>query len=163
MRLRTFFSFLLLFFFTFSLQAQEKKNPFLAEWDDSIQKVHPGQNYELKVKFTVPEGFYLYKDKTEINPNVLTALELVKKTFPAGKLKLDPFIKKEVEVYLHSFEVNVLFKVAKNATPGRQTLEGEIKYQGCSQDFCYRPMKTSLLVPIEVLPAVASVEKKKMK
>ncbi|MFO1518955.1 MAG: cytochrome c biogenesis protein CcdA [bacterium] len=150
-----------IFFFLFSLgaHAQERKNPFSVEWDDSIQKLKPGQNYELKLKFHVPEGHYLYQDKTELNFTNEADLKLVKKTLPPAKRKIDPFLKKEVEVYLHDFEVTVLFKVPASISLGRKTLEGEIRYQGCSQDFCYRPVKVPLLVPLDVAVQKAAEEK----
>ncbi len=147
-----FYSFLLFFQFVIgaNLQAQERKNPFLVEWDDAIQRLSPGDTYALKVKFQVPDHHYLYADKTLITINGLAGLQIIDKKIPAGQMKLDPFSKKEENVYLNDIEIVYNYKVPTNIEEGRKTLEGEIRYQGCSADFCYRPMKVNLLVPLEI-------------
>jgi len=133
-----------------SLAAQDRKNPFSAQWDDSIQTLNPGTNYILKVKFNVPKGHYLYKDKTDVSLSTLADLTELRKIFPPAKLKMDPFLKKEVEIYQKDFEVELQLKVPSSIPLGRRTLEGEVRYQGCSSEFCYRLVKTPLLVPLNI-------------
>jgi thiol:disulfide interchange protein DsbD len=137
--------------FAIPLFGQDRKNPFNAEWDDSVQQLKPGENYTLKVKFHVPEGYYLYQDKTEVSLTQLADLTEVKKVIPPAKTKMDPFLKKEVQIYLHDFEIELVLKVPPKMELGRKTLEGEVRYQGCSTEFCYRPMKTSLMIPLEIV------------
>jgi thiol:disulfide interchange protein DsbD len=137
--------------FSRPLLGQDRKNPFSADWDDSIQKLKPGERYTLTVKFHVPDGYYLYQDKTDVSLTQLADLTQVKKVTPPAKTKVDPFLKKEVQIYLHDFEISLLLKVPPKMELGRRTLEGEVHYQGCSPDFCYRPMKTPLMIPIEII------------
>src|SRR4030095_15455763 len=130
--------------------AQEKKNPFSVEWDDSIQNLKPGGTYELKVKFKVPPEHYLYVDKTEVSLTLPPGFQLLRKDMPPGETKFDTFLKKESKVYLKDFEIRQTIQVPAKLPDGRLTLEGEVRYQGCSHDFCYRPMKAALLIPFKV-------------
>ncbi|MBF0492509.1 MAG: sulfite exporter TauE/SafE family protein [Deltaproteobacteria bacterium] len=153
MKMRIFFYGFVLFLqllFCVSGFSQESKNPFLVTWDDSIQHLSPGDSYDLKIKFHIPEQHHLYVEKTQVNVTGLAGLQEVGKKIPAGVKQQDPFTKKEEQVYLSDFEVVYHFKVPANADLGRKTLEGEIRYQGCSADLCYRPMKLNLLVPLEI-------------
>jgi thiol:disulfide interchange protein DsbD len=153
MKKRKVFWIYLLFLLIFPsvTHGQEKKNPFSVEWDDSIQKIKPGDTYELKVNFHVPEGNFLYQDKTDVHLTNLAGLEEIKKNIPKAEKKFDSFMKKEMEVYLHDFQISLLLKIPPQLPSGRQTLEGEITYQGCSGDFCYRPMKATLLIPLDIV------------
>jgi|GEM_PF-1137231 len=132
------------------LRASDRQNPFSVEWDDSIQNLKPGDTYELKVKFKVPLGHYLYGGKTGVTLKLPEGFQLLRKEIPAPEKKFDPFLKKEAEVFLKDFEIRQFIKVPKDLPNGRVTLEGEVKYQGCSADFCYRPMTTALLVPLQI-------------
>ncbi len=130
---------------------QERKNPFIAEWDDSIQQLKPGDPYSLTVKVSVPEGHFIYQEKTALELSDLGGLIQIGKTTPPTQRKKDPFTQKEMDVYAHDFEITVKLKVPDDFPTGRTTLKGEVRYQGCSQDFCYRPVKTPVLVPIHVV------------
>ncbi len=148
--------FILFFLFSSGGWAQDRKNPFLVEWDDSIQSLKPGDTYSLKLSFHVPEGYFIYRDKTEVSLKPLPDLKIIQKTYPPSQTHVDPFIKKPVQVYLHDFEIMILLKLSSQAPLGRQTLEGELRYQGCSDDFCYRPMKVPLLIPLDVVSSLPS-------
>lgn len=152
MEKRKYFCLLLsfLFFLPQFVYPQERRNPFLVEWNDSVQKVRPGEVYTLRVNFKVPEGHYLYADKTEIKLSQLGPFKEIKREIPKPEKHFDSFLNQETDVYLHDFEVKILLKAATHSPLGRTDLEGEIKYQGCSSDFCYRPMKAALLVPLDI-------------
>ncbi len=162
MKKNNFFWFFLIFltFFSYSLHSQEesRKNPFSVEWDDSVQSLKRGEKYELKIRFHVPNGFFLYHDKTTIDLTQLGGLVQLQKKSPKPEKRFDPFFKKETEVYFHDFEISYLFKIPSNLDLGRQTLEGEIRYQGCSNDFCYSPQKMNLMIPVEIVAVSKSPE-----
>lgn len=158
MQKRKYFWILLCFlqFLPSALLAQDRRNPFSAEWDDSVQKVKPGEIYTLTVHFHVPDGHYLYQDKTEVNLSKMGIFQILKKEMPKAQKHYDPFLKQETDAYLQDFDVKLLLKAPPHAPLGRSDLEGEVKYQGCSSDFCYRPMRSTLLIPIEISNSVAS-------
>jgi len=153
MEKRKYFWILLCFlqFFPFLLQAQDRRNPFLAEWDDAVQKVKPGEAYTLRVKFHVPSGHYLYADKTEVNLSKTGEFKEIKREVPKPQKHFDPFLKQETDAYLQDFEIKIVLKASPKAPLGRSDIEGEVKYQGCSSDFCYRPMRTPLLLPMDLV------------
>lgn len=130
--------------------AQDRKNPFLVEWDDSVQQLRPGDVYTLRVTFNVPEGHYLYADKTEVNLIKTGIFQEIKREIPKAQKHFDPFLKQETDAYLKNFEIKIFLKVPSSAALGRSEIEGEVKYQGCSSDFCYRPMKLPLLIPFKI-------------
>lgn len=139
-----------LFFLPSLLPAQDRKNPFLVEWNDSVQKIRPGETYTLRVTFHVPEGHYLYADKTEVKLSKTGLFQVLKTEIPKPEKHFDPFLKQETDAYLHDFEIRILLKAPASAPLGRNDIEGEVKYQGCSPDFCYRPVKSLLLIPLEI-------------
>src|SRR5262249_24818952 len=87
----------------------------------------------------------VFFDKTD-------GLVILKTDRPAPEAHQDPFLKKTTQVYFHDFDQKVNFLVPKDASLGRHTLEATLRYQGCSEDFCYRPMHRTILLPVEVTP-----------
>ncbi len=162
MKKRKFFWLILSFLLSFSLflPAQERKNPFLLEWNDAIQPVKPGQIFTLRVSFRVPPGHYLYADKIEAKFTQTGELQEIKREIPKPEKHYDHFLKAETKVYFHDFEMKILFKVPAKAHLGRMTLEGEVRYQGCSSDFCYRPMKATVLVPLDITNSTAESQER---
>jgi len=150
---RCFYAFLFFFLssFFFFLQAQNLKNPFRVEWDDSIQQLLPGEEYKLSVHFEIPPEHYLYADKTTVELKSTGGLEKIKEIIPSSQKKQDPFSHQEEEVFLESFDIQYLFRVPSPMDLGRQTLEAEVRYQGCAPNFCFRPMKSTLLIPLEIV------------
>ena len=129
MQKRKYFWILLCFlqFLALGLQAQDRRNPFLVEWDDSVQKVKPGEVYTLRVQFHVPAGHYLYADKTEIDLTQLGVFQILKKEFPKAQKHYDTFLKEETDAYLQDFEVKILLKAPASAALGRSDVEGQIR------------------------------------
>src|SRR4029453_18301712 len=89
--------FLLLLVMGGSSLAQDKRNPFSVEWDDSVQNLKLGGTYELKVKFKVPPGHYLYADETEVLLKIPAGFQIIRKDIPPAEPKFDAFLKKEIE------------------------------------------------------------------
>ncbi len=127
------------------------KNPFRVDWDDSIQTVKTGGIHLLKISFKIPEKHILYKDKTQIDFTQLSGLKLIRQKAPAGEKKMDLFQNREVDVYAQDFVLEYEFSVPFEVETGRKSLQGELRYQGCSSDFCYRPVKTPLIIPLNIV------------
>jgi len=133
------------------------KDPFFAKFSDEVRRVRPGEVLEFEVKFKVPAGYYLYNNKTSLLFGTHDAIQYIKTLRPPPEDHYDPFFKKNLEVYFKDFTQKIIFKVSKNASPGRQTLEGQLKYQGCSPRFCYRPVKKTIFIPVEIQSPVAGI------
>jgi len=126
------------------------RDPFSLDYDDHVQKVVPGQVFPFAVQFKVPEGNYLYDDKTSVFFTKTEDLSVLKTERPSPEPHQDNFLKKVTQVFFHDFKVTVYFQVPKNAAMGRKTLEAMVRYQGCGGDFCYRPVEKTILLPVEV-------------
>lgn len=133
------------------------RDPFKALYDDHVQKVQPGDSIPFTVKMVVPKGHYLYDEKTSVLLDHLQGIVLMGSERPKASPHFDPFLKKEAPVYFNDFEIVTKLRVPAGLKPGRLTLEGEIRYQGCSEDFCYRPVKKTVLLPIEVVAPQAAI------
>ncbi|HKY64516.1 MAG TPA: cytochrome c biogenesis protein CcdA [bacterium] len=145
-----------LLFFAAPLQGQEH-DPFRVDFQDQVRRVRPGDSLTLDLGFKVPKGFYLYDEKTSVLFDKTDGLSLIQSTRPAAEPHLDPFLKKTVPVYFHDFEQKLVLKVPADAKPGRRTLEATLRYQGCSEEFCYRPIKRTILWPVEILPKAGEI------
>lgn len=101
---------------------------------------------KLQVRFTIAEGYYLYRDKIKIasNDGVLGQFDL-----PAGKVKFDQTFNKEVETYRQQMTVTI--PVTQN---GDFTLQ--LSRQGCAdQGICYPPQQSEVRIAAFAAGAVS--------
>lgn len=133
----------------------ERVNPFKAKFSDEIRHVAPGEVFEFTVNFKIPPHHYLYDDKTTLLFQDRGDLMVLKSQRPPPDHHYDPFFKKDLQVHFKDFTQTVTLKVPANAPPGRRILKADLRYQGCSDDFCYRPVKKTILLPVEVSSQVA--------
>src|SRR5262249_7216534 len=129
---------------------EERRDPFKADYQDQVIRVKQGESFSFDVRFQIPPNHWLYDDKTSVFFVKTAELFILKPDRPSPQATQDPFLKKTTKVYFHDFEQKVNFLVPKDASVGRHTLEATLRYQGCSEDFCYRPMHRTILLPVEV-------------
>ncbi len=92
----------------------------------------------LVVRWEIAPGYYLYRDKVGITALNATGVILSPPALPPGELKEDETFGK-VEVYHHELLVRVPYTLQQ---ADLQTLEVELKYQGCAErGLCYPPQK----------------------
>ena len=137
---------------------EERRDPFQVEYDDSVRRVHPGDVFSFSVKIKIPDQYWLYDEKTSLLFEKTEDLVVLKSERPPGVPHVDPFLKKSTPVFFNNLELKVILMVPQQAQPGRRTLEATLRYQGCSKDFCYRPIRKTLLVPVEVVAPGASLQ-----
>ncbi len=134
-----------------------REDPFAVRYSDAVRRVHPGDVLELQFDFKIPQNYYLYDEKTTLLFNQTQDLRLLKSLRPDAEDHYDPFFKKNVKVHFHDFKQTLYFQIPESAQAGRRTLEAQLKYQGCSDDFCYRPVNKIILIPVEVVPQGAAL------
>lgn len=139
------------------LGASERVDPFSAQFKDEVIQARPGETFQFKVKFKVPKNHYLYDDKTILLFDNKADFDQIQSYRPPAEDHYDSFFKKNLKVHFKDFQQTVFFKVPLSAKPGRRTLEAQLRYQGCSDDFCYRPVSKTVLLPVEVLPLSAQL------
>lgn len=137
-------------------QSQHQQDPFSLIWSDEIRQVRPGDTFDFAVTFKVPKEHYLYDDKSGVTLENLADFKLIKDHRPPPESHYDEFFKKNLAVHFKNFTQTISLQVPSEASLGQRTLEGEIRYQGCSDDFCYRPVKKKILVPVAVVNEVSS-------
>jgi thiol:disulfide interchange protein DsbD len=112
----------------------------------------PGDTVDLKVSFKLAEGVHLYKDKLAFSWETLEGVTPGEPAFPpAGTVPdpLDPTGQFPTEVYDNA--VTITLPLTVTAAPGSSaTIHGAIKYQGCTDTVCFRPMEETLSFNVPV-------------
>jgi thiol:disulfide interchange protein DsbD len=119
-----------------------------------------GETVALKVDFAIGEGIYLYRDKLSFVWETIEGATLGDVVLPsATKTIPDPLDDQGLavsEVYEGSVTVKVPLTVT--AAPGTNAVaRGVVQYQGCTDTYCFRPMKEALSfeIPVSGTSAVA--------
>jgi thiol:disulfide interchange protein len=101
----------------------------------------PGQ---LLLRWTMPKGYYLYKDQTTLQPHDAPGLTL-KPTWPAGVMHQDAKYG-SVTVYFDQLELPV---AVDGDLAGRQSLMLDASFQGCQDGgLCYPVMHRTLTIDL---------------
>jgi thiol:disulfide interchange protein DsbD len=101
----------------------------------------------LSVRFTMPEGIYLYRDKIKISSGD-PAVAINQVQLPPGESLHDDHFG-DVAVYYNQVEIPVQLQ---RQSPQATTLPLQLAFQGCVTDgICYPPMQREIPV---ILPAV---------
>ena len=114
------------------------KGPFAVLPPETIE-VQAGATATARAVIEVPEGHYIYKDKTDLRFLNLEEIRVKKIVFPDPVKHIDPFFHKTVEIYRGSVPIDVTFEVPESAS-GERRLESILELQGCSEKLCY-PLK----------------------
>ena len=94
------------------------------------------------VRFVIADGYYLYKQKIEIQAES-PDLTLLAPQLPPGTLKTDAYLGTQ-EIYTQQVEVKVPYS---RLDGGAHPLQLKVTYQGCAEaGLCYPPM-TKVIYP----------------
>jgi thiol:disulfide interchange protein DsbD len=102
----------------------------------------------LVARWDIAEGYYLYKDKLEIDLNEAQGLRVQEVIFPGGKINKDEFFGEQEVFY------RVATATAKLArTPlAERNIQVTVNYQGCAEiGVCYPPMTQTVPVSLPAL------------
>jgi thiol:disulfide interchange protein DsbD len=99
----------------------------------------------LVVRWTIAEGYYLYRDKLRIQISDAEGVTVTAVEIPEGEVKHDEFFG-DVQV----FHNEVLARVALARTSDKATdITVQLGYQGCAEaGICYPPIKKQLVVAL---------------
>jgi thiol:disulfide interchange protein DsbD len=130
----------------------------------------PGETVSLKVDFKLGEKVHLYKDKLAFSWEELEGVTAGQPTLPPPATIADPLDETGqtlTEVYEKAVTINLPLTVT-GAAGTTARVRGVVKYQGCTDTICFRPMKEALYFDIPVIqpadaarvedPPAASVE-----
>ena len=95
---------------------------------------------ELKLRWEMPDGYYLYRHQFGVDAQTANAFRLQEAVIPAGKQKFDEYFG-DVEVYYHSAEISVpVVHDSGSVSPGSVNGTIQVRYQGCADaGLCYPP------------------------
>lgn len=147
----------------FSLQAKTLfafgESPFVVEWPSDFAKLEAGKVITAEVKIHIPEGHYIYADKTEIEFTALDGLQIEDIRYPKVEKKADVFSGETVGIYKHDITIPVLIKADRQQSNGIHELAGVVHVQGCTPKLCLRPEERTFSWQIEVFGGTAAVAK----
>lgn len=104
----------------------------------------------LLARWTMPDNYYLYRDKSTVRVVDGDGVELGRMVWPPGKDHFDEHFGK-VEVYYHEVELPIALV---RETGAAQTIRIEAEYQGCQEDgICYPVMTKAVAIE---LPAASA-------
>jgi len=100
-----------------------------------INGVEPGNEFAIATVFTgkAPAG-----------------VTYGKPVFPKAKPINMPGFETPINVYEGTAVVTIPFTVAKTAKPGKATVGGSLRYQGCDDSSCFPPDSISVAAPVTV-------------
>ena len=95
---------------------------------------------QVKVRWVIADGYYLYKQKIEVKP-ASPDLQVFEPQLPAGVMRTDPYLGTQ-EIYLQQVEASVPYT---RIDAGAHPIEIKVTYQGCAEaGLCYQPITKAI-------------------
>ena len=135
----------------------------------TVVTVRSGSTATVHLPFRVVPGFHInsHKPGSELLiPTVLhmdppTDIEIAKIEYPSGReLSFDFAPNEKLNVYAGDFDVSAMVRPARNTSPGRYRVHGNLRYQACDNRACYPPTQVPVAFDVKVLkPASTRVRR----
>jgi thioredoxin:protein disulfide reductase len=107
---------------------------------------------QIKVRWVIADGYYLYKQKIEVraeSPDLLVSTSQL----PSGVIKNDPYLGVQ-EIYTQQVEASVPFT---RLDAGAHPIQIKVSYQGCAEaGLCYPPITKVVFPGAGAAPAEAA-------
>jgi DsbC/DsbD-like thiol-disulfide interchange protein len=140
----------------------EEPVTWTAALDKSSTRPMPGGELNVAITASIKDGWHLYSTEEPKGGPRPTVISL-----PAGQpfeiagdidsgipeTALDDNFGLKTDYYEGSATFTFPVKIAATATPGRQKLQVEVRYQSCTKQLCMPPTTAKLEIPVEVGPA----------
>lgn len=142
------------FIFFYSLPATYGETPPIAARATLLSNlVSAGDAFSVAVTLTMAPNHHVYKDQVTLESADTVRFVITSVEMPPGKITHDRYLEKEVELYEGTVEFKVLIQTAKNIPTGIHQAKILIRYQGCSEAFCFAPKVEEFTLPVEISPA----------
>jgi len=136
----------------------------LAGWLGTSARIEPaqiaaGERGAIVVTLTIPHGCHIQSHDpaepflipTTLRLDAPEGLALGPVEYPGGEKESFDWSPVVIDVYRGATEVVVLVEVEAGARPGRRTISGRIRYQGCTATACLPPTEREVEVDVEVI------------
>src|SRR3990172_3444975 len=124
-------------------------SPFKISANLLKERVTAGDTVPVIILFSIASNHHIYKDQIRIESGNPEQFSLESMELPAGKIKFDTFLEKEVELYEGQIEIKSYIRVSKDVSAGSSSIRLEVHYQGCSDKICFTPCVYPM-IPITV-------------
>ena len=124
--------------------------PFAVKATSLKDRVPAGDLIPVVVAITIAPNHRVYKDQVKVESGEPSRYTVTSTELPAGNLKYDQFLEKEVENYEGQIEVKSFVQVLRDTPPGIHDIKLKVRYQGCSDKICFLPKVEEFLIPVQV-------------
>ncbi|HHT9146969.1 MAG TPA: protein-disulfide reductase DsbD family protein, partial [Candidatus Wunengus sp. YC61] len=104
----------------------------------------------VTVSISIAPNHHIYKDQIKVESGVSGQFTIVSIVLPAGKIKFDPFMEKEVVLYEEQLEAKLFLQASKDIPAGQHNIKLKVHYQGCSDKICFVPKTEEFTLPIQI-------------
>ena len=113
--------------------------------------------YQLPFPSQSPRTIIFTRIKFKVESGVSGQFTIASIALPAGKIKFDPFLEKEVELYEGQLQAKLFLQASKDIPAGHHHIKLKVHYQGCSDKICFAPKAEEFILPVQVESATWSV------
>lgn len=143
------------FFFTcilllFPLLTFGDTSPFTLKVTPLKEHIPAGDLIPVTVTITIAPNHRVYKDQVKVESADPSRFAVTFTELPAGKVKYDSFLEKEVENYEGQVEVKSFVQVSKDVPAGPHNIKLKVHYQGCSEKICFIPKIEEFVLSVQV-------------
>jgi DsbC/DsbD-like thiol-disulfide interchange protein len=122
------------------------------------RRLAPGERGRIVVTIGVPDGCHIQSHEpaepflipTTLDLDGSPGLTLGRATYPVGDTERFDWTPVVLNVYRGTVEIDVPVLVEAGANPGRRTVSGRVRYQGCTANACLPPAKVGIEVDLEI-------------
>ncbi len=136
--------------FLFPLITSGETSPFKLNATLLKDNIPAGSLIPVTVTITIAPNHHVYKDQIKLESGDDARITVVSIELPAGRIKYDQFLEKEVESYENQVEVKSFLQVSKDIPVGPYNIKLRAHYQGCSDKICFPPKVEEFTLPVQV-------------
>ncbi len=133
---------------TFGETPPFKVNPILLK-----DRVSAGDIIPIVVNITIAAKHHIYKNQLKIESGDPAQFTIAPTDLPAGKIKYDPLLEEEMELYEGHVEVKSFIQVSRDLPAGQHNIKLKVHYQGCSDKICFAPTVEEFVLLVKTDPA----------
>ncbi len=132
-------------------------SPFKVNTTLLNDRVSASELIPVTVSISIAPNHHIYKDQIKVESGVPDQFTIASLALPAGKIKLDPFLEKEVELYEGQLQAKLFLQASKDIPGGQHNIKLKVHYQGCSDKICFAPKAEEFILPVQVESSTWSV------
>mgnify|MGYP001614984613 FL=1 len=141
----------------FPLKTFGETSPFKVNTTLLKDHVSASDLIPVTVSISIAPNHHIYKDQFKVESGVSGQFTIASIALPAGKIKLDQFLEKEVELYEGQLQAKLFLQASKDIPAGQHHIKLKVHYQGCSDKICFAPKMEEFTLPVQVESSTWSV------